>query len=542
MKHAISYLRFSSRRQSYTDSYARQIEATEKFCKEKGLSLINRIEDLGVSAWTGKNLSDESALGRFLRLIEAGRIPKQTILIVENLDRLSRAKILDAMHLFTSIIKSGVEIVTTMDGKWYSEKSITENPTDLMISIIYLTRGNNESETKSLRVKQSWIRKHEKIKQGEFTKFQCPSWLSHDGTKYSLIESRAATLKLIFDLYVKGYGVYSLIQELHRRKVKPFTKSNAWKPIFIHQVLQNPAVIGVCENVMPPQPRYYPPAISEQLFYKAINQRAQNRNYRGKTGHKEVNIFGGLCKCHKCGSNMVKYSCKGKGKNASKIYNFLICSKAKIGQCTYIFTPFEKFSDSFISILHMSNFTKLLFASEPNVPDKTEIIRGKLTELDATIERVTDAIVKTDSEALVTRLAKLELDKKQLERDYETAKAENFGRTDVRDDYRELLLNLNTSLDDSEFRLRLRNLMRRHLSKIVMHSDSYKVYFSESVYGDEDRDTIQVHLADNHFELAYWEELEAHGYDSFRKQKDTTRPKAGRMAKGRAKVETKRAK
>ena len=136
MKNAISYLRFSSPKQASNDSYRRQIDATEKFCREHGLSLSNRLEDLGVSAWTGKNLGDDAALGGFLRLVEAGQIPRKTVLIVENLDRLSRGKILDAMNLFTSIIRNGIEIVTTMDGKWYSEKSISDNPTDLMVSII----------------------------------------------------------------------------------------------------------------------------------------------------------------------------------------------------------------------------------------------------------------------------------------------------------------------------------------------------------------------------------------------------------------------
>jgi hypothetical protein len=80
MKNAISYLRFSSPKQASNDSYRRQIEATEKFCKENGLALSNRLEDLGVSAWSGKNLGDDAALGSFLKLVEAGKIPKGTCL------------------------------------------------------------------------------------------------------------------------------------------------------------------------------------------------------------------------------------------------------------------------------------------------------------------------------------------------------------------------------------------------------------------------------------------------------------------------------
>ncbi|HOX55561.1 MAG TPA: recombinase family protein [Candidatus Paceibacterota bacterium] len=505
MKTAISYLRFSSKQQSRTDSYRRQIEATERFCREHNLELLDRLEDLGVSAWTGKNLSDESALGRFLRLVEAGKIPKQTVLIVENLDRLSRAKILDALHLFTSIIKKGVEIVTTMDGKWYSEQSITENPTDLMISIIYLTRGNNESETKSVRVKQSWIQKHEKVKRGEFSKFACPSWLAHNGSKYSLIVPHANAVRLIFALYNGGLGVYSLIKELYRRKVKPFTKSKAWRPVFIHRLLQNPAVIGTCETVSPPQPNYYPAVVSEEQYYKAIARRKQNQNFRGKTGAKEINIYGGICKCWKCGASMVKYSCKGRGEDP-KHYTFLVCSNSKVGKCNYEFTPFDKFNDSFLHILNMANFAKLIFASEPEIEDTSEAIRGKLVEVQASIDRVTDAIVKTDSPALVARLAQLELDRKQIEKEYETAKAEAFSKTDVRQDYKEIMTQMSGALKNNPFRLRLRNLMRRHLAKIVVKADAYTVHFKECT------DSIQIALNGDGFEMAYWDEVEVFPY------------------------------
>jgi DNA invertase Pin-like site-specific DNA recombinase len=469
---------------------------------------LNRLEDLGVSAWTGKNLSDESALGGFLKLIEQGKIPRQTVLIVENLDRLSRAKILDALHLFTSIIKNGVEIVTTMDGKWYSEKSITDNPTDLMVSIIYLTRGNNESETKSVRVRQSWINKHKNIQNGEFSKFHCPSWLKHNGREYALIPDNAETIRTIFNLYINGYGVYSLIQELNRRKVKPFTKSKDWKPVFIHRLLQNPAVIGTNENVDPPRPNYYPSVVSDEVFYKAIAQRKGNRNHAGRTGTREVNIFGGLCKCHRCGSSMVKYSCKGKGPE-QKQYTFLVCSKAKVGKCKYEFTPFNKFSDSFLRILDMVNFTNLLFGNETPVKDRSESIKGKIEDKRKTISRIVDTIVRTGSEALEERLKTLELEVKQLEKDYETAKAETFAQTGVKQDYKELIQKLKANLHDNSFRLRLRNLMRRYMPDIVVTSNSYKIDFEPASRGAE---TIEVILNDTGFELRYWDEVETYNY------------------------------
>ncbi len=110
MNRAISYLRFSSPKQQFTDSYRRQTVNTEKYCKANNLILDSRLEDLGVSAWTGKNLDDESALGGFLKMVKAGQIPKGTVLICENLDRISRGKILEAVSLFTQILKAGLRL------------------------------------------------------------------------------------------------------------------------------------------------------------------------------------------------------------------------------------------------------------------------------------------------------------------------------------------------------------------------------------------------------------------------------------------------
>ncbi|MGO8837454.1 MAG: recombinase family protein [Limisphaerales bacterium] len=495
MKTAISYLRFSSRKQSANDSYRRQIEATEKFCKENNLVLSERLEDLGISAWKGKNLSDESALGGFLKLVESGKVPKSTVLICENLDRLSRASILDALSLFTRILKSGVEIVTSMDGKWYSKESISKNPQDLMISIIYLTRGNNESEVKSERVGESWIRRRIQIKNGEFAKFHCPSWIRHDGKKYELIKENAATIKLIFGLYVGGYGVYSLIQELNKRRIKPFTKSGEWKPIFIHRLLQNPAVIGTCEAVTPSVKNYFPAVISEDVFYKAISQRQQNRNFKGKSGAKELNIFGGICKCYGCGGNMVKYTCKNK--RTGKKYDFLICSKARVGKCKYQFTDFNKFNDSFLAVLNTNNFSAFLQPVKA-AKDNSGIIQGKIIELNKAIERVANAIVETDSASLVQRLKLLEIQKRQLEAEYENEKLAKIARADSGKDHTELMVRLNDGLKDNEFRASLRNFIRRNILSIVVKPNGYRVNFAnhpEHITIDLNKDDFEAVVA-----------------------------------------------
>src|SRR3954463_11142307 len=62
---AYSYVRMSTDVQLRGDSRRRQLEESRRFALERGLQLVEDFEDLGVSAYRGKNVSD-GALERML--------------------------------------------------------------------------------------------------------------------------------------------------------------------------------------------------------------------------------------------------------------------------------------------------------------------------------------------------------------------------------------------------------------------------------------------------------------------------------------------
>ena len=453
-----------------------------------GLNLIERLEDLKISGWTGKNLDDTAALGKFLKLVNEGSIPKGTVLICENLDRLTRGGIFDALNLFSNILKAGIDIVTTMDNKRYSYESVKNNVGELIISITYLTRGNNESETKSLRVKESWKNRRANVRNGTFAKFPCPSWLEHDGKAYSPKPEAAKAIRLIFELYVSGIGTSSVIKELNMRGIKPFTKTGKWNLVFIHELLKNPAVIGTYALIEPAVKNYFPAIIPEDMFYKALAQRQSNTNFKGSHGVKEINIFGGLTKCHICGSSMVKYSCKGNSKNTkNKTYTFLICSQAKIGKCSYKFVNLDKLQETFTNVFHSDYFVSFIQSkTEKTVADKSPEIQGRLLELEKTIGRVADSVVKTASKALEARLGALEVEKATLGRELEQELIRVKSATNSNSSYYALLKDFKKHLASPDFRLSLRGFMRNTIAKIVCSPDTYSVHFKNTA------DTIKV--------------------------------------------------
>jgi DNA invertase Pin-like site-specific DNA recombinase len=177
MRKAYSYQRFSSIKQKAGDSTKRQAAAAEAFCKQFGLTLIDTFTDEGVSGFKGKNFSDESALGAFLKLVEKGTVETNSVLILENMDRLSRQSIMPCMAKFMEIISKGVSIGVISQNRILDEKSMTTM--ELMQVMVEFERANNESETKSKRSKSVIAAKIEKANKGEKVWFatQKPSWI-----------------------------------------------------------------------------------------------------------------------------------------------------------------------------------------------------------------------------------------------------------------------------------------------------------------------------------------------------------------------------
>src|SRR5262245_50386478 len=101
---AFSYIRFSHPSQAEGDSLRRQTEAAKAWCEKNGVRLdtSTTLRDLGKSAFLGEHRKnpDRHALAAFLKLAEAGQVPRNSYLIIENLDRLSREHERAALRLW----------------------------------------------------------------------------------------------------------------------------------------------------------------------------------------------------------------------------------------------------------------------------------------------------------------------------------------------------------------------------------------------------------------------------------------------------------
>src|SRR5262249_49108970 len=134
----------------------RQSKLSERYAHKHGLELDKKLtfRDLGTSAFRGKNLR-QGELGDFIKLVRSGRIKAGSFLLVENLDRVSRGEPLEAFDLLRQLIQLGITVVTlSPDERVYSQETLRDLPT-LMVALMTMHRGYDESATKSERILQA---------------------------------------------------------------------------------------------------------------------------------------------------------------------------------------------------------------------------------------------------------------------------------------------------------------------------------------------------------------------------------------------------
>ncbi len=387
---ALSYSRVSRLIQVEGDGLRRQKESFDAAERRYGVTIASEHQmiDMGLSAYKGKNL-ESGALGVLLREAQAGKFPAGTILFVEDLDRLSRASIEDALQFLLAIIKTGLRVVTTID--WQEYRSGNMGLQTLMRSIMKMELAHEESAKKEYRTKQSYAERYAKAKAtGVLPRQSMFGWLTKDPATGKAIfdgERKPAIVERICDMSLAGCGLPKIAKTLNAAGEKPFamekkTKGRAdyWTVSNVAHILKNPALYGDYHRkngeVMV---GVFPALITKEIFHRIQAGMAQRqRTGRGRKGQTYSNLFGGIAKCHYCGEPMTIRN--PKPGRAIQFY----CKGSLTGKC-HESAPwnYERFEGSFLS-----------FVSEI---DLQAIIHGGSGSRD---QEITDAIQSLEGERI----------------------------------------------------------------------------------------------------------------------------------------------
>lgn len=306
-----SYLRFSDPRQATGHSVDRQAEYAKSWAAARGLTLDESLSlrDEGLSAFHQRHIK-QGALGVFLKAVDEGRIPVGSVLVVEGLDRLSRAEPIQAQAQLAQIINAGITVVTASDGREYNRERLKAQPMDLVYSLLVMIRAHEESDTKSKRVKASikrlcegWVTGHYR---GLIRNGGDPRWVQLVDGAWQLIPERVEVVRFAIEKYREGYGAdraYGMMQE--RGLDASYIGIS---PQQIYRLVKLVALKGAKEISIDGEDYlledYYPRLLSDAEFDELQLLRSQRSRRRGKGAIPGIVTGIGITYCGYCGTSM----------------------------------------------------------------------------------------------------------------------------------------------------------------------------------------------------------------------------------------------
>ena len=139
-----------------------------------------------------------------------------------------------------------------------------------------------------------------------------------DTTLYKINEQQAKIIRLIFDLYLQGYGYRRIAAILEDKGHKP-PKGEKWNGGSIGKILKHEAYIGIYNYTLgagtPAEEKFkldnvYPPIIDNQTWALVQKQRLAKKPKRSK--RNRLYLLTGKAVCGSCHKNYVGHSCKTK--------------------------------------------------------------------------------------------------------------------------------------------------------------------------------------------------------------------------------------
>ena len=117
-----------------------------------------------------------------------------------------------------------------------------ETKNTFLISILQ-SAAQAESEARSQNIRWGIIRGLEKGSSRLYDR-KCFGYRQDENGKLTMLEEEAETVRLIFNLYLKGYSILAIIRELEKRGIKSPTSRDCWSKRTIDTMLSNEKYTG----------------------------------------------------------------------------------------------------------------------------------------------------------------------------------------------------------------------------------------------------------------------------------------------------------
>lgn len=457
------------------------MEACEAWVAKKGFTLSDdRFLDQGRSGYLGEHLGEKGQLRRFLDLVEAGKIPKGSYLVIESLDRLSRQRVNEALSLFLGILGAGVHICTLMDGeKVYSPDA---SSMDVIMSVLVMARANEESATKSKRAKDDWESKFAKARSAERKPVgrQVAKWLKLVEGEYVPDPDRAAIVERVFRECINGHGFVSIAQRLNADNVPAF-RGGTWCPSSIDDLLKNRNVLGewepkdgkgVIEN-------YFPRVIDDATWKKAELAMVARRGRKVTKQTANFQVWQQVLFCALCGSTMnLVTKQKGAAVRGEPVYKYkyYVCANKRKGLCTKaVSVRMEASEEVYKRLLVAVGALGLIQTEAAEITDQMALVDASIHAEETTRARHMKRLAEhAEEDHLYELVAIANKNLKRLKAEREELEAKHTAQTIAQSDRDWLLANI--PLKERDDRQRANALLCRLNIKVHIKGGDEPVY------------------------------------------------------------------
>lgn len=329
-----------------------------EFAKSK--KIIIHEEDIYEEVVSGETIQDRPIVQKLLRKIEAGYYKA---VIVMEIERLARGNTIDQGIIAQAFQLTNTLIITP--NKTYD----TNNEYDNEFLEFGLFMSRREYKAISRRIQTGRI---ESCKEGNYVGSVTPYGYDKEKLKgekgYKLIPNdEANNVKLIFELFLDGFGTSNLSYKLNELNIKSRT-GKQWTPAMVRNILINKVYIGILtwgrranvkklDNSLITKTRpindncveskgKHEPIIDEITFYRAQELLKANSSKKVPKDKSLKNPLAGIVICKKCGTNMTRRPVKN-------IPDTLLCKNHYCDNVSsYIYLVENRLLDSLKNILN----------------------------------------------------------------------------------------------------------------------------------------------------------------------------------------------
>ena len=458
MKTAVIYARYSSDSQT-EQSIEGQLRVCEEYAQKNNILILNTYIDRAMTG-TNDNRPD------FQRMIKDSSRKEWNFILVYKLDRFSRNKYESAIHKKT-LKDNGVKVLSAME-------NIPDTPEGIILES--LLEGMNVYYSAELSQKVKRGMRETRLK-GFYQGGGLPYGYKVVDRKVVIDETKAETVRFMYDSYSKGVTVKTMIAELTAKGI--LYKGKPFAPNTVYGILRNEKYSGLYRKDDEIIDNIYPQLIPTDTYQK-VREKAEKNKF-GKRSIKTVYLLRHKVKCGYCGRPISAETGTARNGEVKRYYKCIGRKKDNNG-CIKTQIP-KEFLEEFVSnviiekLIDTQNIdtiiAEIMRRQNLNENSNLKMLSNEKSRIDRALDNLVTAIENgITSNTTNKRLHDLEKQQEEIEKQILIERSKTvvkLNERDIRQYYEQAL------------RLEMPMLINFLVKEIVLYNDKIEIYFNTPI-------------------------------------------------------------